>query len=74
VTGDADPASGTVLVRVPSDIETMRRHDRAAARSWRRAVRNVLSGLLTDGGQVTGFDRSGWYVVQRGAAAPPSPQ
>jgi predicted GNAT superfamily acetyltransferase len=74
VTGDADPGNGTVLVRVPSDIETMRRHDRAAARSWRRALRQVLGGLMADGGQVTGFDRSGWYVVQRGAAAPPSPQ
>ncbi|HUA27961.1 MAG TPA: GNAT family N-acetyltransferase [Streptosporangiaceae bacterium] len=69
VIGDADPGNGTVLVRVPSDIETMRRHDRAAARGWRRALRQVLGGLMTDGGQVTGFDRSGWYVVQRGAGA-----
>jgi hypothetical protein len=23
----------------------------------------VLSPLLTDGAHVTGFDRSGWYVV-----------
>ena len=69
VTGDADPAAATVLVRVPSDIETLRRHDEAAARQWRRALRRALGGLMADGGQVTGFDRSGWYVVQRDAAA-----
>jgi predicted GNAT superfamily acetyltransferase len=68
---DADPAAATVLVRVPSDIETLRRLDQAAAREWRRAVRDVLTGLMSDGGQVTGFDRSGWYVVQRGASAEP---
>ena len=69
VTGDADPGAATVLVRVPSDIETLRRHDQAAARQWRRVLRDVLGGLMADGSRVTGFDRSGWYVVQRGAAA-----
>jgi predicted GNAT superfamily acetyltransferase len=73
VMGDADPAAATVLVRVPSDIETVRRHDPAVARRWRRAVRHVLGGLMAGGGQVTGFDRSGWYVVQRGAAGQPLP-
>ncbi len=67
VTGGADPGAATVLVRVPSDIEAMRRHDPAAARQWRRALRQALGGLMTEGGQVTGFDRSGWYVVQRAA-------
>ena len=70
---DADPAAATVLVRVPSDIESVRRHDAAVARRWRRALRWVLGGLMADGGQVTGFDRSGWYVVQRGAAGEPIP-
>ena len=73
VIGDADPAAATVLVRVPSDIETLRRHDEAAARRWRRALRHALGGLMADGGQVTGFDRSGWYVVQRDAAEPTPP-
>jgi predicted GNAT superfamily acetyltransferase len=67
VIGEADPAAATVLVRVPSDIESLRRHDQAAARTWRRALRHVLGGLMADGGQITGFDRSGWYVVQRDA-------
>jgi len=65
IIGDARTGAPTVLVRVPLDIETLRRHHEAAARRWRRAVRQVLGGLMADGGQVTGFDRSGWYVVQR---------
>jgi len=28
-------------------------------------VREVLGGLLADGGEVTGFAREGWYVVAR---------
>ena len=71
--GDADPGAPTVLVRVPLDIETVRRHHEAAARRWRRATRHVLGGLMVDGARVTGFDRSGWYVVQRGTAAGEQP-
>jgi predicted GNAT superfamily acetyltransferase len=63
--GDAATRVPTALVRVPLDIEAVRRHDEAAGRRWRRAVRHVLGGLMAGGGQVTGFDRSGWYVVQR---------
>jgi len=64
--GPGDSGTGTLLVRVPLDIEAERREHAAAARGWRRAVRDVLGGLMADGGRVTGFDRSGWYVVQRG--------
>jgi predicted GNAT superfamily acetyltransferase len=66
--GLADGKVPTVLVRVPQDIEATRRADGPAARLWRSAVRDVLGGLMADGGQVTGFDRSGWYVVRRGRA------
>jgi predicted GNAT superfamily acetyltransferase len=59
----------TVLVGVPLDIETTRRDNQDAAHQWRRAMRQVLGGLLADGGRVTAFDRSGWYVVQRGLTA-----
>jgi predicted GNAT superfamily acetyltransferase len=72
--GDADTGVRTVLVRVPPDIEAVRRHDEAAARRWRRAVRDVLSALMADGGQVTGFDRSGWYVVERCPTTAPGEQ
>jgi predicted GNAT superfamily acetyltransferase len=67
--GEPGPGAATVLVRVPRDIETLRRHDEAAARRWRRAVRHVLGGLMAEGGRVTGFDRAGFYVVERGDEA-----
>jgi predicted GNAT superfamily acetyltransferase len=65
---DADPEAATVLVRVPLDIETIRRQHETVARRWRHAVRQVLGGLMSDGATVSGFDRSGWYVVNRKAA------
>ena len=66
---NGDGPAPTVLVGVPLDIETTRRDNREAAYQWRRAMRQVLGGLLADGGRVTGFDRSGWYVVERGHPA-----
>jgi predicted GNAT superfamily acetyltransferase len=56
---------GVVLVAVPPDVERLRLEDRGAARAWRFALREVLGGLLADGGSVTGFAREGWYVVVR---------
>ncbi|MFI9550060.1 GNAT family N-acetyltransferase [Nonomuraea endophytica] len=66
VPGRTDAA--TVLVAVPEDIEGLRRGDPAAARSWRLAVREVLGGLLAEGGRVTGFHRRCFYVVERGGS------
>ncbi len=57
-----------VLVRVPPDIESVRASAPQQARQWRRALRRVLGGLMASGGRITGFDREGWYVVQRGKA------
>ncbi|GAA3623925.1 putative GNAT superfamily acetyltransferase [Lentzea atacamensis] len=62
-------AGHTVLVAVPPDIETLRATNPAAANEWRHAVRDVLGGLLAAGARVTGFDRSGWYVVERNDAS-----
>jgi predicted GNAT superfamily acetyltransferase len=67
--GEPGPGAATVLVAVPRDVETLRRRDEAAARRWRRAVRHVLGGLMAEGGRVTGFDRAGFYVVERGDVA-----
>ncbi|NRQ38283.1 GNAT family N-acetyltransferase [Nonomuraea sp. NN258] len=53
-----------VLVRVPSDVEVLRRADPAAAGEWRSAVREVLGGLMAEGRRVTGFTRDGRYVVR----------
>jgi predicted GNAT superfamily acetyltransferase len=78
VTGlSADPQGGPVvgssagplvLVGVPRDIESLRRSDAETARAWRFALRGVLGGLLDAGARVTGFVRSGWYVVENRAA------
>ncbi|MBB5079400.1 GNAT family N-acetyltransferase [Nonomuraea endophytica] len=62
-TGRAD--APTVLVGVPADIETMRENDPARAAEWREALREVLGGLLAEGARVRGFDRAGWYIVDR---------
>jgi predicted GNAT superfamily acetyltransferase len=59
----------TLLVGVPADIEAMRRSDPALAGAWRSALREVLSPLLGGAGRVTGFDRSGGYVVSLGGDA-----
>ncbi|MDQ2797810.1 MAG: GNAT family N-acetyltransferase [Actinomycetota bacterium] len=53
------------LVAVPADIEQLRVSDPALAREWRVAVRDSLVGLMAEGGRITGFDRAGWYVVER---------
>jgi predicted GNAT superfamily acetyltransferase len=55
--------TGSLLVGVPADIEAMRLSDPARAAAWRTALRDVLSPLLDGGARVTGFDRTGWYVV-----------
>jgi predicted GNAT superfamily acetyltransferase len=55
----------TVLVAVPEDIEALRRTDPGAAKAWRHAVRDVLSGLLREGASITGFHRKSCYVVER---------
>jgi predicted GNAT superfamily acetyltransferase len=55
-----------VLVRIPSDVETMRQADPQLAGEWRRALRDVLGELMRQGGTVTGFTRDGWYVFERG--------
>ena len=68
---DGRPLAGTadgrtVLVAVPPDIESLRRADPACAREWRAAVRDTLGPLLDRGAAVVGFDRAGWYVLDRG--------
>lgn len=63
------PTTGPVAVAVPGDVESLRATDFAAAQEWRLAVREVLGGLLADGARVTGFDRTGWYVVEREGVA-----
>jgi predicted GNAT superfamily acetyltransferase len=63
---DGRSGARTLLVGVPADIEAMRLSDPALAGTWRTALRDVLSPLLSAGARVTGFDRSGGYVVSLG--------
>lgn len=56
---------GTLLVRVPADIETLRRRGPALAREWRLAVRETLGTLMCRGATVVGVTRDGWYVLQQ---------
>lgn len=55
----------TVLVGIPADIEGMRETDPRCAADWRLAVRDVMGALLADGATVRGFDRAGWYIIDR---------
>lgn len=60
------PSDGaTVLVAVPSDVEALRLTAPDTARRWRTAVREALGPLLAEGARVTGFDRTGYYIVTR---------
>ncbi len=54
-----------LLVGVPRDMEALRRASPDLAREWREMLREVLGGLLGQGGAVTGFTRDGWYVIER---------
>jgi predicted GNAT superfamily acetyltransferase len=69
LTSSARLASSTLLVAVPEDIERLRLTDPGAARDWRAALREVLGGLMADGARVTGFDRSGWYILRHPEAS-----
>lgn len=59
-----DAPAGTLLVRVPVDIERLRAEQPSLALEWRRALRDVLGGLIEKGSRVTSFVQPGWYVVE----------
>lgn len=61
-----------VRCAVPADIEALRHTDPEAARAWRLALRAGLHGGMSSGFAVVGFDRSGWYLLQRASGLPPA--
>jgi predicted GNAT superfamily acetyltransferase len=66
---DGRPAFGTVdapavLIEVPEDIERLRQDDPGAAKTWRLALREVLTGLLAEGAHVSGFHDRSCYVIE----------
>lgn len=64
VTGPRPAIGDVALVQVPADVERLRVTDPGLGRSWRAAVRDVLHGLLQDGWTITGFTRTGSYVLE----------
>ncbi len=58
-----------LLCATPADVESMRAADPAAAGRWRAALERGLGDALGRGYRVTGFTRSGWYLLARGGAA-----
>ncbi len=58
--------SGTevLLCATPADVVRLRREQPAAATAWRSALRDTLGAAMEDGYRVTGFTRSGWYVLE----------
>jgi predicted GNAT superfamily acetyltransferase len=62
---EADPAGAARLaVGTPADIAVLRAGDPPLALDWRRAQRAALGGALAAGYRVTGFTRSGHYLLE----------
>ena len=62
------PPSGetTVLIGIPADIEEMRRSAPPQALTWRYELRSTLALMLADTSwHITGFARSGWFLLER---------
>lgn len=51
-------------VKVPDDIEALRREDPALASEWRAAIRDVLGETMEQGGRLLGVDRGGDLVIE----------
>ncbi|MGH3276723.1 MAG: hypothetical protein ACRDNZ_20645, partial [Streptosporangiaceae bacterium] len=66
------PGSGLLACAIPADAERMRADDPELAVAWRRAVRTAVSGAMDDGYRITGFTRSGYYLLE--PAPPPLPR
>ncbi|MFB9838955.1 GNAT family N-acetyltransferase [Actinoallomurus acaciae] len=59
------PAGATrIAVGTPADIAALRADDPPLALAWRQAQRTALAGALDAGYKVTGFDRSGHYLLE----------
>lgn len=60
-----EPWSPMIVCAIPDDIVEIRRTDPDAALGWRQALRATLGEAMRDGYRLTGFARSGWYVLER---------
>jgi predicted GNAT superfamily acetyltransferase len=55
--------SQRMVVKVPPDVEAMRREAPDLAREWRLVLRETLGPAMASGARVTGFRRDEGYVV-----------
>ncbi len=72
--GDGEPQvrsvdAPTVLCSTPKDVVALRRTDPPRALRWRHALRETLGAYMNDGYTVSGFTRSGLYVLDHDAHA-----
>jgi len=51
------------LVRIPEDIEQLRRDDHDLALAWAAALRTTLGDAVRAGARISGITRDGWYVL-----------
>ncbi len=62
--GSEPGGAGRLAVGTPEDIAALRLGDPTLANAWRLAQRAALGGALTAGYRVTGFTRSGHYLLE----------
>ena len=60
----APVATGSQLVQLPADIESLRRADPPAATAWRRALRTSLHPALSQGAVIHGLTAAGALVLE----------
>lgn len=56
--------SRVLLCQVPADIVELRRKDPTGARSWRLALRAVMTDAFDAGYELSGATRDGWFVLE----------
>lgn len=61
------PGAPRLSIRVPRDIERLRRESPERARRWRTALRGTLGAALSNGWTVIAFAPGGEYIVERKA-------
>lgn len=60
-----DGTGPTLLCYVPQDIVSLRGADPGRAQEWRKALRQTLGERIGTGYLVSGFSKSGYYVLTR---------
>jgi predicted GNAT superfamily acetyltransferase len=57
-------SAANVAVATPADVSALRTREPEVARAWRQAQRTALGGALAAGYRVTGFTRTGYYLLE----------